>query len=88
MCVTDGRNETLGDTALPVPRQAMSRALTHQRVSPNATNFATHSCQTIQIDRHSLLVEIPLTFVIPGGNTEITPSGSSIGYEIGLKHSF
>lgn len=39
MQITDGRNETLGNTAEPVPRQTVSLASAHQRVSPSATNW-------------------------------------------------
>lgn len=64
MHITDGRNETLGNPAEPVPRQSVSLASTHQRMSPRATNFAAHSCQTIQISRHSVIVKVPLNHAV------------------------
>ena len=59
MRVAHGWNETLDNTAEPVPGQPVSLASTHQRVSPSATNFAAQSCQSIQISRHGVVVEVP-----------------------------
>ena len=64
MHITDGRNETLHNTAEPVPRHSMSLASPHQCMSPSATNFTAHTSQSIQIARHSVVVEVPLNHAI------------------------
>ena len=38
----------------------MSLASPHQCMSPSATNFTAHTSQSIQIARHSVVVEVPL----------------------------
>ncbi len=64
MHIADGRNEALFNTAKPGPRQAVSLTSADQRMSLSATNFAAHPCQTIQITRHSVVVEIPLNHAV------------------------
>src|ERR1035437_3361083 len=42
----------------------MSLASAHQCMSPSATNLTAHTCQTIQISRYSVVVEVPLNHAI------------------------
>ncbi len=64
MRFADGRNETRGNPIEPRPRQPVSLTSTHQCMSPSATYLTAHSCQTAQITRHSMLVEIPLNHAV------------------------
>src|SRR5450830_154138 len=64
MCVADGRHETLGNTVESVPRHFWSLASAHQCMSPGATDILAHAAQSIQIARHSVVVDVPLHHAI------------------------